>query len=116
MVNFNGKMEHAIWAIFTIIIFTVLEFINGLIVEHMKEIEIITKCMEEEFLLGKMEENMRESIKMIKNMEKVPSNGLTEEATEDSGLMENNTVKAGIKEAKVMKDTENGLKAGELNG
>jgi hypothetical protein len=116
MENFNGKMELAIWVIFIIIIFTVLEFINGLIVEHMKEIEIITKCTVEGSLPGKMVENMRENIKMIKNMAKVPSNGLMEEATEGSGLMVNSTVEAGIKEVKVMRGMGNGVKEGDING
>ena len=91
-------------------------FMYGLIVEHMKEIEIITKCTVEGSLPGKMVENMRENIKMIKNMVKVPSNGLMEEATEGSGLMVNSTVEAGIKEVKVMRGMGNGVKEGDING
>jgi hypothetical protein len=91
-------------------------FMYGLIVEHMKEIEIITKCTVEGFLPGKMGENMRENIKMIKNMVKAPSNGLMEEATEGSGLMANSTVEAGIKAVKVMKGMGNGVKEEGFNG
>lgn len=37
---------------------------------------LITICMVMEFILGKMEENMMENIRMIKNMDKVLTLGL----------------------------------------
>lgn len=48
------------------IIFTGMELINGLTKEFIKVNGKITKCMEKEFFLGKMEENTKENTKMIK--------------------------------------------------
>lgn len=40
--------------------------INGLMIEFIKVFGKIIKCMEKEFLLGKMEEDTRESMLKIK--------------------------------------------------
>ena len=67
--------------------------IIGLIIDDMKVNGRTTRCMGKEHSLGLMVENTLENIVKTRKKVMVSSSGQTVDATEASGLMENNKVK-----------------------
>lgn len=66
-------------------------FIYGQMGKSMKVIGKIIVWMEKEYLFGKMVENIKVNISMIKNKAKVYINLLMEEFMRDNGFKENRT-------------------------
>lgn len=62
---------------------------NGVMVEDMKEVGNKIECMETEFIHGKMVENIKEDIWMIRNMVEVYTSGLMDVNTMECGKTEN---------------------------
>ena len=84
----------------------------------------IINLMEKEFLLGLMEEGMKENIKMIKRMDMEFLNGLMEKNTKENGKMANKMEKVNSIMIKIihgenalfkMEKESNGLKSSLKN-
>ena len=80
-----------------------------MMVENMKANGIKIKCMEEEYLLGKMEELMMVNIIWIKKKDMAYFIGLMAENIEEIGKMANKTVKELILIKKKLKKLEYGF-------
>lgn len=70
--------------------------IPGLMVDSILGHGKIITCMVMEYILGRMAEDMKATMKWIKNMGTVSINGLTAEDMREIGLTENSTGKANI--------------------
>jgi len=92
----NGLMEVLMKVISIIIIFMVLEFMNGLMVEDIRESGETIRCMGRESLHGQTEENMLEIILMIKSKDTGSLHGLTAENIKDFGKTGSNMEKEYI--------------------
>lgn len=75
MANSSGPINLLIVVHSLTIIFTDMESTDGLITESTQETGSITKCMEQVYSLGPMEENMKETTTMIRNKDMVFSHG-----------------------------------------
>lgn len=62
---------------------------NGMMERFMKDNGSKIRCMGLESLVGLMVNNMKESLRMIRDMEMEPSNGRTERSTKVLGISEN---------------------------
>ena len=69
---------------------------NGKMDVNIQETGSIITCMEKEFTLGLMVDDMKVTTKWIKSMDTVNINGLMDVNTKDTGLMENNMAKVII--------------------
>lgn len=83
--------------------------INGLMIEFIKVFGKIIKCMGKEFSLGKMEEDTRESMLRIKNMDLENFIGVMEDIIKDNGQMENKVELEFIEVLMLLKEKENGI-------
>ena len=92
------------------------ELINGQIKEYMLDFGKQTKCGVKVNLLGQMEENMLENMKMIKSKALEFLNGRTGENMKDFGIMESNMEKGIILQKKKLKKKENGRKENVFDG
>ena len=82
--------------IFNLTIFMGTVYMNGLTVKDMKVNGIEIKCTEREKLFGKMEENMKGIINMIKNTVMVFLSGMMVEDTKETGKMVNSMEEVSI--------------------
>jgi len=114
--NFIGQTVHYMKVIFTIIIFTAREHMNGLMEENILEIGKIIKWMAKVYLPGQMVENIMVNIRMIKNTVLVFLNGQMEENIKEIGKMVNNMEKVHILALTALKEKVNGMKEKELGG
>lgn len=92
------------------------DIIFGLMVDNIKDTGKIIKCMEKDYLHGLMEENIKVNMLMIKNKEKEYSHGLMEEVIMAIGKMENKMDKASIKTKTPILNKVSGKKEKKLNG
>ena len=95
-VNFFGLMDLLTTVTLLITIFKAVVFIPGLMVADLRENGKTTKCMEEEFLLGLMEDATKGNISMIKSRVQVSLLGQTVENMMANGTMANNMVSVHI--------------------
>lgn len=89
-VNLLGQMAPTLMESSRTIISTVKEYIIGAMEEDMRETGAITRCMEWDYLHGATEENMRVNTLTIKKKGRVHSHGLMGESILEAGKMENN--------------------------
>lgn len=113
--NLFGRIRAHIMVTFSRTTFMDKVNINGLMVGYTMASGLTTKWRVKELSLGQMVESMKVTIKMTRNMDMVPSNGLTEESILVNGAKANNTAKASISK-RVRRDKEFGKWVRGLNG
>ena len=91
-------------------------FTPGQTKENTKENGEATKCMVKGYSLGLMEESI--TVNTLRTKRRAMGNffGLTVDATEENGSMENSTAREHMSQAKVKKNTENGKRVRESDG
>lgn len=89
----NGQMDQLTQGNSLTIIFMGTDIMSGLMAEIIEGPGRIIRWMEREYLLGKMEEFMKESIMMTRKKVMENSHGPTEESIRGTGFMENSMAK-----------------------
>ena len=100
MVFTTGQMEANSKDIGRIIKSLALEFIIGPMEEHLRDIGNKTICMVKESINGQTVGNMKDTIKTIKKMVKVFIHGLMEKVIMVGGKIVNNTEKPSLQTQK----------------
>ena len=107
----NGLMGQLMLGNLQIIILMAMVSMSGLMAEGMREDGKIIKWMEKEYSLGRMVENILESMLMIKKKDMVSLHGQKAKFIKATGKTVNNMVMERIKAQIKKKDTVNGLMA-----
>lgn len=91
--QYQYKFYLVIKANFNLILYMVLDYLNGVMVKNMKVIGKIIKCMVKENSDGQMEDYIKENINMIKKMDKENLLQMKIQDIKVAGRMENNMEK-----------------------